>query len=390
MDESLKSLQLIQRALVGLAAALLVFVVSADPKVGPYQGALAEVMALQAAMPKVRQSRIDEENLAYATSQLATVVQDEAKKHRVSVENVRYAIAIEESEFQFMPPMYLAGQKQTIDDLYRYIRTAPTFDHGTLYQFDEPVLHEEIARLMNQAGPRLTEVMSGLRVQEVNGKYAQVPGVCDVEIQLPNPDDPESKVVAESGPIKCSVARGIPFARAAKILRDGQFFTEQDGYILPLPAMSKVWDDIAGKEMPVVVGILERKAAVEKSQNQGTLSVLGLSLNARAVSLVGPALELFMLLYMLALVRHIDFLRAGEKAEIRSFPDVGIVSTGLGLSLLISSLVILPLLAAVIVILQAIHVWWLKAGTAIGFALVWLTLSWSVLRGLKKLVHASN
>jgi hypothetical protein len=382
MDESLKAFQLIHRGLIGVAAALLVFIVSPDRTAGPYQAALVEFKTLRTVMPKVRQAREDEENDAYSHTQLAAAVRAEASSRHISVDKIEYSPAVEESDFQFMPPMYYANSKQPIDDLYNYIKTAPGFDSGPIYGFDDSDLRKAVGELMDHAGRTITTLYFGLLVDK---KYKQVPGQCTLSILLPNPHGTESNRFYQVGPINCHTEKRFKFERAVAILRDAKLFEEQDGYILPLPAISKVWDDVAGKDMNVVEGILERRTAAERSATEGTVSVLGLSLNARVVGILGPILELLIILYLFAHVRHICSLKGSDPDKVRSFPDVGISSGTPGTVLILCTLVVFPLITADLVIIRSFPDVKLRTLLLSVFSLLWLTISLVCVAAIKRL-----
>jgi hypothetical protein len=411
MDESLKAVQVMHRSLLALAAALLIFSISADRSKGIYQAALDELHGLQQAMPKVTQARLDEESEAYAGSQLGAAIRQEASKRQI-LEKPQYIVAIEEDQRQFTPPMYAQTSRQIVDDLYNYIKTAPGFDTANLYAFDERQLTRAVASALSRSDgpiekvyvrfdkagadgiPRAQRVVDhvplealasptgivehgGVHVgdkvilQDQLGQYKQV-GKCVISIE------PEE-------PIGCRVDRTIRFNRAIAILRNEKLFTDENGYILPLPALSKVWDDIAGKEMRVAEGILERKAGAEKSSQERTINVLGLSLGTEGVAILGPALELLIALYLLAHVRHVHSFKDRDPEKIRAFPDIGIAAGTVGTTVILFSIVVLPLAAGDLVISRFSISGHVERLLLAAFSLVWLGVSAICVASIKQL-----
>lgn len=381
IDESLKAFQLIHRSLIAVAAGLLLFVISPDRIVGPYEGALREFHTLEEVIPKLGPAMSADIEDAYSGSELASILIAEEDKSHIALGQVEYSVASEELELQFAPPMYGADSKQKIDDYYRYLKTVK-FDSSRLYGFNDPELRQTVDDLISHALVPISQMKVGLYL---NNEYKQVKGTCTLSVPVSAPDADGAYRSYMSKPIKCHTLQVIAFKRALEMLKSSHLFEERNGYVFPLPAMSKVWDDISGKEMTVAEGILERKAAAEKSSNEGTVSVLGLSLNARAAAVAGPLIELFIVLYLVAHVKHINSLKRAELVQIRSFPDIGISSGVLGTLLISCTIALFPVAVADMVIIRFFPPGAGKIALISIYSVFYLALSTLCITGLKKL-----
>jgi hypothetical protein len=381
MDETLKALQLAERALLALVGALLVFVISIDRTNGPYEAALAEYSTLQKVMGLVRQANTDDEQAAYASSKLVKIVSEVAQKLGIDAGNVKYYAALSNEQMDSIPPMYLADSEQKLDDYYRYIKRAK-FGGTHVFEFDEEELRQELEKLFSFAGSKLSEIYLGPARDE---KYKEIPNQCHVEITVNT-----GKEVKETSPVKCQRVAWAPNQKAIKILADHQLFVENDGYIFPLPAESKVWDDLAGKEIQTAVGILERKSAAEISARKGNATALGMTLNPKIVGIVGPGLELALLLYLLALANQLLSVREADLDKVVNFPEIAILRTSVGELLVLASILLFPICTTIMLITVSFQEMRLRYGFMALFSVLWLVLStqlltrlWRVARMLK-------
>jgi len=215
VEESLKALQLAQRALFALVGALFVFVASTDRSPGPYEAALAEINTLQKVMPSVRQAIVDEDQSDYASSPFAKIVVDVAKNKNVKAENVKFNISIPDAQMSFSPPMYLANSPQTIDDYYKYIKVAPKFSLVQMYSFDETELRSELDKLLPVVGPELNDIFIGPMLDQ---KYKEIPDECQISVELPNSGPGDGRELKQSGPLKCHIDKWLPHKQATEIL----------------------------------------------------------------------------------------------------------------------------------------------------------------------------
>ncbi|MFZ2157294.1 MAG: hypothetical protein WAV72_14395, partial [Bradyrhizobium sp.] len=211
MDETLKALQLAERALLALIGALLVFVISADRTTGPYEAALSELNVLQRTLPLIRQANIDEGRVAYASSNLAKIVADVAKKVTVDAQKVDYHVALSKNQMDSIPPMYYANSPQKIDDYYNYIKSAK-FGGIRMFEFDEVEARRELEKLFPLAGTKLTDIYIGPMQDE---KYKEIPNQCQIGIAINTKS--KNNEVKETGPIKCQPPSWLSYKKSLEI-----------------------------------------------------------------------------------------------------------------------------------------------------------------------------
>ncbi|MFZ2158202.1 MAG: hypothetical protein WAV72_19055, partial [Bradyrhizobium sp.] len=171
-------------------------------------------------------------------------------------------------------------------------------------------------------------------------------------------------------------------------------FIERDGYIFPLPAQSKVWDEVTGKEVQTAIGILERRSSAEISKRKGNVTAFGMTMEPNIAGLIGPALEIVLLLYLLALASQLSSAPASDFDKVANFPEIAILRTGAGSLLIILSIFVLPICATITLIVTSFQDVTLRYGYIVLFSVCWLALSgqflyklWQVARMPKPMIE---
>ena len=127
--------------------------------------------------------------------------------------------------------------------------------------------------------------------------------------------------------VPCSPDRSISHDHAAELLADRRLVVRKNGYDVPLPSLTLVWDDIHGKDVRDVEGILARKSSAEISARNGATTVAGVAIDNRIIGIVGPVVLLGLMLFLLAHVVHADRIAESYPQEINAFPDTGLVDS---------------------------------------------------------------
>lgn len=120
------------------------------------------------------------------------------------------------------------------------------------------------------------------------------------------------------------------------------------------------------------------------------LEIVGLKVASKVAVIIAPVILLFLLLYMLALVLHLNKIFAVDKGTANTFPWMGLFTNRFSQVLTITSLVILPVLSASLIVFKSYSPistkWQLGVIYLISFTLVSVYATWQIFR-FQKVVH---
>jgi hypothetical protein len=123
--------------------------------------------------------------------------------------------------------------------------------------------------------------------------------------------------------------------------------SNENGNIVTLPALKKVWALVKDLDIESAVDILREKSREAEMQSRGTLSLLGFSVGSRIASFVGPIIVTGLLLYLLTHVIHLIALKDDNPELLRTFPWICLFPNWLGRLLAFFSLIGFPLIASI-------------------------------------------
>lgn len=340
MDETLDSLQLVYRLLVTLSVAIFVLVLSFSNKPGPYQAAYNELKMLRNTMPKVSELRDAAVSNYYRESDLPKIIHEADPD--LDLSNLKYEG--EEENYQFMPPVFFAGDARPIDKYYQYLKMAPDWDNSTVHQFD----HDDFVRAFRAFVEKykLTSLHTlYIQVPKDEGhEYAIIQGKCGFATEGPRLESGDVPMIGSGENIIACQSKRIAFpGEALQLLKTTGLIQQEGDEYLALPSIRAVWDTAKGQDIQILTDILQTKAAAERRENENKLDLFGLSVQASTAVIVGPSALVLLLMFLLGLILHVGKIESNNSEKIRSFPWFGLWRNTPGALISFGSVVFAPL-----------------------------------------------
>ena len=111
---------------------------------------------------------------------------------------------------------------------------------------------------------------------------------------------------------------------------------------LHIPSLREFWTDLGSRPPAAAIAFLEHKKREEAEKAKEKIEILGQSLSGSLTIMLATVVELFLMVYLLAHLMQVRATLPGHEAAVSESPFFGIMHTGLGRLVMLSTLFIIP------------------------------------------------
>jgi hypothetical protein len=384
MDNTLETVSLVHRLILGVALALFLVGVSTEHPNRVYDEAKSEIQTLTKGMTgvselvdKAYKAIYDQSELKSGT--LAWLRQHQGKQQDVYVDVIQPAdLVVPDSERD--PLVTLEAQVKWADRIYR--------------DLDFPFLLCDVGRpqltraLDKRFGVSATPTVRQLRVylrDDADGAKAGRQFSCVIEVKYQVRSGPLEGNRSEILDVPTTALQVTKVASAdgeqidleiAHIFKDGELGDFEDTRAVLVPHLWKLWSDVAGRSPDAATAFLEQKKQDEAEKLKEKIEILGESLSRSVTIIMTSFVLLCLMAYLLVHMIQVHRMVTGNEAAVSESPFYGIMCTRLGQLVILSTLLV-PFAVCVFVLLcvfPSLRAEWPGPGWIVSWETRWLLI----------------
>lgn len=126
----------------------------------------------------------------------------------------------------------------------------------------------------------------------------------------------------------------------------------EDLYGLAIPNLRELWTDLGSRSPGAAFAFLQQKKKDEAEKGKERIEILGQSLSGSLTIMLAAVVELCLMVYLLAHLIQVRATVRGHEVAVSESPFFGIMHSGLGRLVVLSTLFIIPLSVCIFVVMS--------------------------------------
>jgi hypothetical protein len=398
MDNTLETVSLVHRLILGVALALFLVGVSTQHPNRVYDQAQSEIQRLtngitgvSEEVDKAYKAIYDQSELKSGT--LAWLRQHHGKQQDLYIEVLQPAdLVVPDSDQD--PLVTLDTQVKWADRIYRDLDFP-----FLLCDVGRPQLTRALDKLFGaSASPTITQLRVYLR-DGTAGTKASRQFTCAIELEYQVRMGPLEGNRSETLDVLATAIEVTQVAPAdrteidleiAHIFKGASLGDFEDTRAVLVPSLWELWSDLAGRSPAAATAFLEQKKQEEAEKSKEKIEILGESLSRSVTIIMTSFVLLCLMIYLLAHMIQVHRMLAGHEAAVSESPFYGIMCTGLGQLVILSTLLVpfAVCVFALIVVFPSLRAEWSGPGWIVSWPARWLLIVFMGVTDLVLIVQA--